>query len=576
MKKNIAKILSFTLALLLLFCSCNVGGSNDGSTTVATTTGGGEPQVEMKSALLKDFQLVYPDYVSGELKAAVLELNAAVKAILGRSLKIKTDLNAKDEAAFEILVGEVNRPAVSTAKQNLKNIGDYTITTVPTEKGAKLVIIGYDEEMTLTAVAEFIALLQNNGATDTTGTMNTFNSTDNLYSHYQDFELEIGEEVVISQGDKGTIRWGYYQFPTIGFTPDGQIQVSWGVHNDSITEEWTGHSNEFAYSSDGGKTWTPKSITGGKTTIQKDLTMKNGAIFGGFVGVPNIKVDYLSKYTPRVKSMDGLNVYRAADIKELDTAFSVRQIDPGSGSVSTFRSEVVWPDMPVTVYPAQNLVYAVQNQMSITSPDMGAVVIDGDVYFATYARSFTNRFYNGYYSVFVFKSTDSARSWEKIAEIGVDMNSFQEGMEGFDEPSMEVMPDGSVVILMRTGSNRPSYIVRSEDNCKTWSKPEKFDNVGVLPQILTLGCGVSVATYGRDGLFMRATSDLSGKVWQDHIQIKLSPDTMIGSQSCYYTRLLALDKDTFLFVYTDFHYPDADGTPRKTILVREVNVIPKK
>lgn len=34
--------------------------------------------------------------------------------------------------------------------------------------------------------------------------------------------------------------------------------------------------------------------------------------------------------------------------------------------------------------------------------------------------------------------------------------------------------------------------------------------------------------------------------------------------------MVALDRDRAMIVYSDFNYPDAEGRPRKTILVREI------
>ena len=45
-----------------------------------------------------------------------------------------------------------------------------------------------------------------------------------------------------------------------------------------------------------------------------------------------------------------------------------------------------------------------------------------------------------------------------------------------------------------------------------------------------------------------------------------------GPQTCGYTSLLALGKDTFLLAYSDFVRPNAKGEPCKSILVRKISV----
>jgi hypothetical protein len=42
--------------------------------------------------------------------------------------------------------------------------------------------------------------------------------------------------------------------------------------------------------------------------------------------------------------------------------------------------------------------------------------------------------------------------------------------------------------------------------------------------------------------------------------------------SCGHTDMVELDDHTALLVYSDFNHPDGDGVPRKTILVRRVQV----
>ena len=126
-----------------------------------------------------------------------------------------------------------------------------------------------------------------------------------------------------------------------------------------------------------------------------------------------------------------------------------------------------------------------------------------------------------------------------------------------------------------TDAGTPSYITRSTDNCKTWSEPVVFDEVGVLPQMLTLDCGVTLASYGRPGVFVRATDDPSGQIWQDRVDVGVGGTRANWSiYSCSYTSLIPLDSHTALLAYADFQYPSAknEREAAKTILVRTVTV----
>ena len=88
---------------------------------------------------------------------------------------------------------------------------------------------------------------------------------------------------------------------------------------------------------------------------------------------------------------------------------------------------------------------------------------------------------------------------------------------------------------------------------------------------------MTVSTFGRPRIYIRATSDYSGVEWEDPIEIELSEADRIGTRSCCYTRLLPLNENTLLMVYTDFNYPNQNGEGTlKTILVRTVTIVPKE
>ena len=97
-----------------------------------------------------------------------------------------------------------------------------------------------------------------------------------------------------------------------------------------------------------------------------------------------------------------------------------------------------------------------------------------------------------------------------------------------------------------------------------------FDDCGVLPRMLTLGNGVTLASYGRPGLYVRATADPSGLAWEQRVMV-VEPVEKRGD-TCSYSALLALDERTALLAYSDFNYPDAQGQKCKSILVRTVTV----
>ena len=86
--------------------------------------------------------------------------------------------------------------------------------------------------------------------------------------------------------------------------------------------------------------------------------------------------------------------------------------------------------------------------------------------------------------------------------------------------------------------------------------------------MLTLQNGITIASYGRPGLFVRATADPAGLEWEQRMVVVEPAERR--QDTCSYSDLLALDEKTALLAYSDFNYPDAQGRKRKSILVRTV------
>ncbi len=397
------------------------------------------------------------------------------------------------------------------------------------------------------------------------------------------FHIELGSPTVIAQGEN--TGWGNYQFPHICYTKNGAIRATWAMRPDTV-DGFDGKGYGEAISDDGGQSWRAPT----KDDIVIPPTMlKNGKAFWGFKKEYAFETNAFDGHTP-ICSRNGNEVYFADDIKGIDKTIYAKECDVETGEISEYPINMNWRYMAVTRYP-NNRALTMGYLMASCGDIADVLFLDDGMYFCTYAVSFDikaeNRDeavkkYSSYSSVFVFRSTDDARSWECISQISVDDETFRgtDGFEGFDEPMMEQMPDGSVVMLMRSGApknpldpNRyPCYITRSTDNCRTWSKPVPFGKVGVLPQIQSLECGVTLAIYGRPELFLRTTSDPSGLEWEEPIEIELKSSE--NDRSCYYTKMLVNGNNSALLVYSDFNYPDVkDGTPQKTILVRTVKVV---
>lgn len=571
--------LCLVLAVLLLV-GCRTENPAQEGTGTGTATG--EPTGTAPDLSFRSYRIVRAETVSADLSDAIMVLNQRIRQVSGWSMPVLTDADAGQEAPCEILIGKTARAASGEACAALEP-GQYVIRSVPAGDGMKIVLAGADEAFTIRAVQVFAELYASGGVLSADGTVKTLYQMTDVYAPYRSFRIELSEPTVVAQPAEEDNVWGHYQFPVPYETSKGNIMAKWTMHNDLIE----GGSTKALISTDGGKTWGE--ATEGDVQLY-GRKLRTGKYFLGFRSGGVIEADYLDRYKPVCTGTDGTRVYLAGDIRELDSTVYAQEYDPATGRIETFPVTMNWPYMPVTAYPplsegGKDRIISVSASLSKNGA-YGMVSKDGDLYYCTYTRGInsatgTASRYSGWYSVFVFRSQDNGRTWDYLSQISVTRESFVQdsAFEGPNEVMMDFMQDGSLVLLYRTGCDfankqgMPCYLVRSTDNGKTWSAPVRFGDVGVLPQIRMLGCGVTLAIYGRPGLFLRATSDSAGLAWEDPIELPLSA----GSEwrSCYYTNLLPLSDNTALLIYSDFHYPNQNGSGvRKTILVRTVTVVP--
>jgi len=397
---------------------------------------------------------------------------------------------------------------------------------------------------------------------------------------YRDFSLILGEETVAGRGASyETLGWGPWQFPSLEATDRGHVLCTWSLGQDTVEGYEDSHGGDAprgAVSEDGGRTWRART----RADRAVGIPLPNGREYLPPAAKNAYPADWLHKYRPIWRVPDGklqdgkLAVYAAEDIPEYAWSCEAGEYDPATGKTEPFRMDVHWPHPSILVYRGETgeRVYPLESLMGImghTVPDAAGGLLLATYHFGRSAAT-GEMAVPGKYNVYVFRSADGGRTWDWLSEVltAPDCCPADRPFDGFCEPCPARMPDGSWVMLLRMGSGCPSWLVRSTDGCRTWSKPVVFDRCGVFPQLQVLGCGVSLAGYGRPGVFLRAGSDPGGLVWEDPVDLGVK-------DSCCYTAILPLDDTTALFAYSDFRRPAPDGSLHKTILVRRVTVLPK-
>src|SRR5690606_21375170 len=106
--------------------------------------------------------------------------------------------------------------------------------------------------------------------------------------------VKLSQPVVIDSANQH-YEWGFFQFPKIGFTPDGKLAAQWNMAKDAVESYGMG-GYQRAVSGDGGKTWgqIPKTIE-----PAFGLRLSNG--------------EYLSIHRPKALDIAGLKLPAVVD-----------------------------------------------------------------------------------------------------------------------------------------------------------------------------------------------------------------------------------------------------------------------
>jgi hypothetical protein len=383
-------------------------------------------------------------------------------------------------------------------------------------------------------------------------------------------KIKLGRPSVVVQCPRvfpeNAIPWGEYQFPGIYHTSDGGFDVRYHMNEDSARaygEPWA-----HAVSRDGGKTWKMCAEDDGYTA---GIFLPDGSAVRCYNARPSIHLDDLPDGFVLPDTPDGQIIHW----HEPSQMYYASRFGDYSWMLEKKSPDGAWHEVCFDLkLPENHARYTSVGVIPRNNLHRLRVAPDGKLWAMAYPF-----FLNGYCGKTVNQpvflvSGDGGETFEFRGTIPYEpipeADKFYAERDGFTEPDLAFLPNGTLVCIMRTQDcrgNGPSYIAYSKDDGRTWSKPEIFDELGVLPSVVTLACGVTLALYGRPGIYLRATDDPEARVWEDRVTV-LEPDV----KSCCNASLLVTGENTAAVVYSHFTYPDRDGVPRKTILFRTVEV----
>lgn len=397
----------------------------------------------------------------------------------------------------------------------------------------------------------------------------------------------LDEPTLVAIAPSTVQKWGYYQFPSVERLSDGQLLVQYQLVPDD--HESNGKPTGKAVSYDNGKTWKQVEQVEGFHDFHNAwaaaVHLPDGDTLAA-ITLPSLKVREMNMPKPFSRTVStytgGLCVYRLEDLPESCVGWRFVRRKQGETEWKMEYAEIRVPGQVRTAWDYQGvLVLAFMRRMRLAP--------DGSLFGVTFWKRIVNGKLMEKYAAALLRSTDSGRTWELQGEIpyapDIKRHAGCENNEGFTEPDIAFLPDGSIYALLRTADstgNTPMYSARSTDFGRTWSQPKVFDDFGVFPQLLVLANGVTLASYGRPGLFVRASEDPSARVWGPRKAV-LEPvgtrtgenmEVRVGSQTCAYTCMLPMDDNKALLVYSHFTHIVDHGEPRKSIKVRTATATP--
>lgn len=427
--------------------------------------------------------------------------------------------------------------------------------------------------------------------------------------------LVMGEEHLIVSGMTAEENpWGKYQFP-IPYRIDDKILVSVHVEDDDLVT--SGNPTRWFESKDDGETWNEVSPD---IAAQCGLKLPNGdklyfPVDGG-IDLSEYNFPDYAYLTPGYdfsKKAEGKNmpiqdgvtawwcgpVIRAYKAERLPKELSEKKwkavrIPAGTTEPQEETVDVDWPYLTRVVLK-QNGKYMMK---PINPRGRMKVAPDGSVWVSAFSGEGhlnpKNGWYSPYYSAELFKSDDNGHTFYQQAhmEYPADGVEFPYQSGGFSDSDFEFMDDGSIIWFMRsawmasTGYEwAPMYWSRSFDGGKTWTKPEKFSDIGILPRLCKLECGVTLLCYARPGHFVTMCKNDDPEHWTEPLVVmtpddrsKLANHKVVTPKfhewdgACGNPELIEINDHEALIVYGDFYYPDKDGVKRKSILCRKLTV----
>lgn len=384
-----------------------------------------------------------------------------------------------------------------------------------------------------------------------------------LYS--DGLEIRMHPPVPVAFSDPAEKRWGFHQFPAISRLPDNRALLTFNITADD--DACLGRPGPAYISEDDGASWTKWVSEDELLTISSSVVSSvNG---GEYLYVPkspamNIATEKISLPPPgaAVDIYGKVRFHRLSDcdrrIVEYVSASPALRWLP---ETKRWQREIVRWDTDIIYYrDGSNIVP--RNYIDII------VKVGNRLYNPCFRCQYLlpDGSFPRNYACWLLISDDNGRTWKRHGLIAYDNT----GRLMMGEPCLAQTTRGDFACVIRcaTQEQQPMLIAYSDDG-SAWTVPAPLYPFGVLPQLLPLANGVLVLSFGRPGVHIMASPDGSARRWTSAFPIVPGDAGHIHAHSCGYTRMIPLDDQNVLLVYSEFRHDGPQGTC-KAILVRRI------
>jgi len=386
----------------------------------------------------------------------------------------------------------------------------------------------------------------------------------------------IDSPVVVALSEAGEKRWGWYQFPSLGNLPDGNIICMFSHQQDAVSGY--GQRPKCYVSGDKGKSWEKA-----EQYYDEILALPHGTISkvneGEFLCMPAVRALDVRKDDPELPAPaaiithKSLHLYRVSELPSTMRKY-ILELDGQRWHSDKKR----WIAEKIHYDQSGALAWGLpSNKQNILIPrtwfEHPLLNLEKELLYADYRQFFTNADgkipQNRVASLMV--STDNGHSFHKRATIALD----QTGKVAMGEPCLSKTKDGRLACVMRRQVGNWKGMIQmaitfSNDRGYTWEPVESLNHLGVFPNLNLLDNGVLILSYGRPGVHLIFSLDGTGREWTEPITLRKGNPKKLLTKSCGYTSLLALGDNEFLVASSDFEHKNEDGLMYKAILVRRV------